>query len=153
MALGGMGRPANPKELALAVNALRQSTRDPDKAVQIWARVALMAVDKVTKEGLDEVAGYLKGKDVMAKVQAIKALGAMGKEAKPKIPDIIKALDDKDPMVCATAIEVLGELGALAQDALPSLQKIMEKKDQTDYFKQLARAAIDQINGGGKPKK
>jgi HEAT repeat protein len=152
MALGGMGRPADQRELALSIHALQNSARnDSDKAVRIWARVALMAVDKVTKEGLDEVAGNLtKGKDVMAKVQAIRALGAMGKEAKSKIPDIIKALDDKDPMVQANAIQVLGDLGPLAQDALPKLQEIKDKKDQNDYFKQMAKTAIEQIN---KPKK
>jgi HEAT repeat protein len=155
MTLGALGRPAHPNALRLAVQALRKSASadgEPDKAVRIWAGVALMALDKITKEGLDQVAAHLKGKDAMAKVQAIRALGAMRKEAQSKIPDIINLLDDKDPMVVANAVEVLGEFGSLAEKAVPQLERIAEKKDQTEYFKQLAKAAIDQINND-KPKK
>jgi HEAT repeat protein len=150
MALGGMGRPVTQKEFLLSLHALQKSAsgEELDKGVRVWARVALMAVDKVTKEGLDEVAGYLgpKNKDAMAKVHALRALGAMGKEARPKIPDIIKAMDDKDAMVSATAIDVLGELGSLAQEAIGPLEKLRDKEGQTDYFKDLSKTAIDRIN-------
>jgi HEAT repeat protein len=149
MALGAMGRPVNNKEFLLAVQALKKSASpnsEPDKPVQIWSRVALMAVDKVTKEGLDEVARYLTSKDVQARVHAARALAAMGKEAKGKVPDIIKLLDDKDPMVVGNVIEVLSDLGPLAQEAVGPLQKLADKPEQTDYFKQAAKAAIEKIN-------
>jgi HEAT repeat protein len=151
MALGGMGRPVGQQEFLLSLHALQKSasTEEPDKGVRVWARVAVMAVEnKVTKEGLDDVAGYLgpKNKDALAKVHALRALGAMGKEAKPKIPDIIKAMDDKDAMVSATAIDVLGELGSAAQEAIGPLEKLRDKEGQTGYFKDLIKTAIDNIN-------
>jgi HEAT repeat protein len=155
MTLGALGRPAHPNALRLAVQALRKSSSaegESNTGVRIWAGVALMALDKVTKEGLDQAASHLKGKDTMAKVQALRALGAMGKDAQSKIPDIINLLDDKDPMVVANAVDVLGEFGSLAEKAVPQLERIAEKKDQTDYLKRLAKAAIDQINND-KPKK
>jgi HEAT repeat protein len=151
MALGMMGRPVGDREFKLAVQALQKAVNDRDKAVSIWAVVALMAVDKVTPQGLDKLAEHMKKGDSNAKNNAARALGAMGKEAKPKIPDIIRLLKDEDPAVVSTAIEVLGGLGSLARDAAPELQRIMDKKDQTEYFKELARWAIDQVEG--KPKK
>src|SRR5262249_44336705 len=61
MALGQMGRPTNPNELRLSTQALQHVvSRDYDPAVRIWARVALMAVGGVTREGLDEVCRTLK---------------------------------------------------------------------------------------------
>ncbi len=147
MALGAMGRPALASEFSLSLQALRKETKDPDKSVQIWAMVALMAVDKVTKEGLNDVAKFLTGKDGMAKVTAMRALGAMGKEARPKIPDIINLVDDNDTLLAATAIDVLGGFGSQARDAIPALKKVMEKKDQTEYFKEAARKAIELIDG------
>jgi len=147
MGLGAMGRPALASEFRLSVQALLKEKTDPDKSVQIWAMVALMAVDKVTKEGLNDVAKFLTGKDAMAKVTAMRALGAMGKEAKPKVLDIINLVDDDDPLVAATAIDVLGQFGSVARDAIPALKKVMEKKDQTEYFKDAAKGAIALIDG------
>jgi HEAT repeat protein len=155
MSLGAMGRPALASEFGLSRQALEKAKRDSDKSVQIWAAVALMAVDRVTKEGLTDVARHLgpKEKDGMAKVTAMRALGAMGKEAKPRIPDIINLVDDDDPLIAATAIDVLGQLGSVARDAIPALKKVTEKKDQTVYFKDAANAAIALIDGPAKPKK
>jgi hypothetical protein len=147
MGLGAMGRPVSDREFKLAVQALLKASKDHDPKVAIWAAVALMAVDKVTKEGLDAVAKHFKGKDVMAKVTAARALEAMGKEARPKIPDVIALLGDGDPLVVATAIDVLAGFGDYANDAVPALKKLIDKKDQTDYFKRAAQYAIEQIEG------
>jgi HEAT repeat protein len=147
MALGGMGRPVQEKEFLLVKQALGRGLKDPDKAVVIWATVALMAVDHVTEEGLSSVARFLKGKELLPKVHAAEGLLAMGKEARSRIPDIIDMLDDRDPMAVATAIDVLGRFGSTAHEAVPALQRIMDRKDQTDYFKQAAKSAIDAING------
>jgi hypothetical protein len=157
MTLGAFGRPANPREFALAVQALEHSrTVDPDKSVQIWADVALMAVDKVTDKGLDDVAKHItKGKDVAAKLTAARALQAMGKEAKSKISDIAKMLDDDDPIVMAGALEVLAGFGPTAHEAVPAIRRFADKldqnktmtKDQRDYFKDAAKYAIEQIDG------
>jgi HEAT repeat protein len=151
MALGAMGRPVNLAEQRLTTQALRVTTNDHDRAVQIWARVALMAVTGVTKEGLDEVSKFLKGKDDLAKYNALLAFGAMGKEAKSQIKDIIAALNDRDPMVVGTAIEVLGGFGALAEEAVAPLQKLIDKKDTPDDIKEAAKTAIGQIKSAQKP--
>jgi HEAT repeat protein len=152
MALGALGRPVQQAEFLLAKQALVRALKDPDKPVVIWATVALMAIDRVTEEGLSTVARYLKGKELIPKVNAAEALLAMGKEAKSRIPDLIDMLDDKDPMAAATAIDVLGRFGPVASQAVPALEKIMEKKDQSDYFKQSAKAAIEAINSSPKKK-
>ena len=149
MSLGAMGRPVQFDHFLLSKQALTKATKDPDKSVQIWAQVALMAVDRITKEGLAAVAWHLgaKEKDGMAKVTAMRALEAMGKEARPRIGDIIDLVDDSDPLIAATAIDVLGQLGSVARDAVPALRKVMEKKDQSESFKDAAKAAIELIDG------
>ncbi len=158
MTLGALGRPANFREINLATNALNQvRASDPDKSVQIWADVALMAVqNKVTAAGLDDVARHLaKGKDVASRLTAARALLAMGKEARPKIGDIAKMLDDDDPIVMAGALEVLAGFGPTAHEAVPAIRRFADKldqnktmtKDQRDYFKDAAKYAIEQIDG------
>ncbi len=161
MTLGALGRPANFREINLATNALNQvRASDPDKSVQIWADVALMAVqNKVTAAGLDDVARHLaKGKDVASRLTAARALLAMGKEARPKIGDIAKMLDDDDPTVMAGALDVLAGFGSDARDALPAIERFAEKmeqgkvltKEQRDYFKEAAKYAKEQIESAPK---
>jgi HEAT repeat protein len=158
MALGVMGRPALDVEFRRAVQALLKAANgDHDKTVQIWAAVAVMAVDKVTDQALARVTKHLKGKDVMAKVTAARALGAMGKEARPVIGDIAALLNDEDPLVISTALDVLAGLGAYAHEAVPALNRFLDKidarnlkKDDKEYFKDATKYAIDQIEGKGK---
>jgi HEAT repeat protein len=148
MTLGALGGPRDPKALMLSKQALTHSLKDPDKPVEIWATVALMAVnDKITDQGLSDVAKHLKGKDMLAKVHAANALLSIGKEAKPRIPDIVEMLGDKDPIAKATAIDVLGQFGSTASGAVPALEKIQNNKDETEYFRKSAEAAIKAING------
>jgi len=160
MALGSMGKPVINMHFLRSKQALLKATNDPDRSVEIWALVALMAVDKITDQALGKVAEHLKGKDVMEKVTALRALGAMGKEARPKVPDIAELLDDKDPIVIATVLDVLAGLGSPASGAVRSLEKFIERlekdkepknKEQNEYFLKAAKYAIEQING--KPKK
>jgi hypothetical protein len=154
MALGAMGRPVNANELRLCTQALQHvAERDRDAAVRIWARVAFMAITGVTKQGLEEVAKYLKGKDDLAKYNVLLAFGAMGKEARSQIKEIIAVLNDRDPMVSGTAVEVLGGFGALAADAVPELEKLLNKKETPEAVKEAAKAAIEQIKADQKPKK
>ena len=77
MALGIMGRPRN-MDVQIAGSALRQGMQDSNKSVQIWATVALMAVDKVSDKGLDLLCNHFKGKDVSAKVTASPGAGRDG---------------------------------------------------------------------------
>jgi HEAT repeat protein len=160
MVLGALGRPAGQQETQLEISALQKAGGyDPDKTVQIWAEVALMAIDKVTDKGLNDVARHLaKGKDVTARLTAARALMAMGKEAKSKIGDIAKMLDDDDPTIMAGALDVLAGFGPDAKDALPAVRKFLAKvdqnmtlkKEQREYFKDAANAAIEQIEGAPK---
>jgi HEAT repeat protein len=160
MVLGALGRPAGREETSLEISALKNAgTYDPDKTVQIWAEVALMAIDKVTDKGLSDVARHLaKGKDVTARLTAARALMAMGKEAKSKVGDIAKMLDDDDPTIMAGALDVLAGFGAVANDAVPAIRKFADKldknttmtKEQRDYFKEAAKYTIEQIEGAPK---
>jgi hypothetical protein len=160
MVLGSLGRPSGQQETLLEISALQKAgSTDPDKTVQIWAEVALMAIDKVTDKGLNDVARHLaKGKDVTARLTAARALMAMGKEAKSKVGDIAKMLDDEDPMIMAGALDVLGGFGPDAKDAVPAIRRFADKvdkhttltKEQRDYFKEMAKAAIEEIEGAPK---
>ncbi len=146
IALGAMGRPQLVDQ-PRAVQALQRALKDTDKSVAIWAHVSLMAVDKVTDEGVGAVAKQLKGKDVTAKVQAARALAAMGRDAKAKVPDLIDLLDDRDLVARAAAVWSLGELGINAAAAVPALTALGAKKDQNEYLKEMAKEALQKING------
>lgn len=145
MSLGRMGRPQAPDQ-AKAVAALQRALKDSDKAVSIWAHVSLMAIDKVTEEGLAALVKHLKGKDVNAKVEAARALAAMGREAKTKVPDLMNLLDDPDLLVVATGIWALGEMGIYAGSAASAINAVAQKKDQHEYVKELAKEALQKIN-------
>jgi len=162
MALGAMGRPTNPHDLNQSIAALRKAILDRDPSVAIWAQVALMAVDQVTDKGLDQVVKHLKGKDISTKVTAARALGAMGREAKPKVNELADTLlKESDALVIATTLDVLGGLGTTAGSTTGKIKEFSEKidqkhkdipKDQRESLKEIAKWAIEQIEGAPKKK-
>ena len=112
IALGSMGRPINPLDWKLVLDALQAASKDRDRGIVIWAHAAQMTLDKITEDGLSYIARNLKGGDVQAKVNAARALAALGSGAKSRVPELIECLEDSDPYVVATAIGALSDLEA-----------------------------------------
>jgi HEAT repeat protein len=123
--------------------ALEHVTRDPDKFVQLWARVALMRIDKVSESHLIQIGLMLKSPDVALRVNAAQALGAVGTEARSQVPNLITALKDKDSAVVAAAAAALANMGEDAQVALPALKELSEGADET--LKAVAQEAMTRI--------
>jgi HEAT repeat protein len=147
--LGAMGKPALPADRTRAVQALQRSLKDPDKGVSIWAVVSLMALEGVTDEGLDIIAKHLQSKsDLTSKAHAARALAAMGRDAKPKVKDLAAMLNDRDPYAQAVAVNSLAELGPYAAEATPALDAVAKDKNRSEGLREMAKAAIKQIEGG-----
>src|SRR5262249_54137464 len=98
--------------------ALEAAIRDPDKLVSLWARVALMRIDKVSEAHLIQIGLALKSTDTTLRVNAAQALGMIGSEGKSQVSHLIAALKDKEPVVVASAAAALAFMG---EDALVAL--------------------------------
>ncbi|HKB35365.1 MAG TPA: HEAT repeat domain-containing protein [Gemmataceae bacterium] len=148
MALGGMGVPATPAEKQVMVTGLQNALKDPQKIIQIWARVSLMKVDGVDDKHIAGILEHIRGKDATCKVEAIRALGFVGPKAmKQAYKEIVELLNDKDQGLVANAAWALGEWGEAAEDALPALEKVYASKDLDERLKPVIRDAIDGVKG------
>jgi HEAT repeat protein len=152
MSLGEMGRPGEAPLRAAAEKALQNAaTRDRDKAVQIWAHVSRMALEKVDDDGLKYLVESLKTgesvKDsVKIRVHSARGLGALGKEAKEKIPALLDALNDKEPDVVVAACSALKCMGSEAvEKARAALKGVAESKDASDNQKQAAGMGLEML--------
>jgi HEAT repeat protein len=152
MSLGEMGRPGEAPLRAAAIKALQNAaTGDRDKAVQIWAHVSRMALEKVDDKGLNYLADELKTKDsakdsLKIRVHSARGLGALGKEAKEKIPDLLDALNDKEPDVVVAACSALRCMGGEAvEKARATLKGLAESKDANESQKQAAGMGLEML--------
>jgi HEAT repeat protein len=151
-ALGQMGVPADPRDKAVLVNALKSALRDPQKIIQIWARVSLIHIDGINDDYLKDIVVHLRGSDATCKVEAIKALGAVGpKAARVCLTDLMELLNEKDQGLMAGAAMALGSWGDTADKALPMLQKLHDAKDTDERAKPILKDAIEKIQGKKKP--
>jgi HEAT repeat protein len=122
-ALIQLGKP-HPAEFRKEEQNLQQliSPRQPKKVV-IWARVALMRIDKVDEKNLAAIAAFLRSPDMETRVHAARALATVGSEAKSTIPKLIDALDDKEPEVVVWCCAALGRM----EDSLAAIKTALEK--------------------------
>ncbi len=127
---------------------LEGAVRDQDKMVSLWARVALMRVDKVSEANLIQIGLMLKSADIALRLNAVQALGAMGPEAKSQIPHLTAALKDSDPAVASAAAAALAGMGDDAQAAVPTLRELAAGKDEV--VKLAAKEAINRITNTDK---
>ena len=138
-----LGPPMQGAEKAAERRALEAHTRDRSKIVQIWSRVALMRLDKVSAQHLEPIARLLKDPDQRVRVNAARAFVIMGKDAKANVRDLTYALDDKEPDVLVWVCVALGQMRDAGQEALPKLEKLAEHQDPR--VKQAAADAIGNI--------
>jgi hypothetical protein len=136
-----LGKPpasAEPQRV-LMTRALKGVLQDRDKRVAIWARVALMRLEKPSPKLPNEIAHYLKSPSPAAvRMHAAWALATMDIDAKAHIDDLIEALDDPEAQVVLYAVRALQQLGRLAQSAVPTLKKLA-----ADQEKQAVRPAVE----------
>jgi HEAT repeat protein len=118
------------------------ASRQPDK-VYIWARVAIMRIEKVSEQHLSVVAKYLKSPKLESRVHAARAFATMGPEASTHVDDLVDALNDKEPTMLVWTCAALGQMGDKARKAIPALQKLLNHPDES--VRRAAKDAIDAI--------
>jgi HEAT repeat protein len=146
-----LGPTRNPQDTGAAKSSLLRLLQDKDKVVQIWARVAVMRLDKtlISDTYLTPISQGLLSPDQAVRVQAADALGVLGAEAKSKAPDLAAALRHEDPATVFAAIVAVGHMGPSARVAMPDLQKLTTHTDPV--IKNAAEQAIRMVQGSGVP--
>ena len=147
MALGQMGRPADPVLLVRVVNTVRAMDNDKDKTVGVWAHLSMMALDKLDDADMAFLEKCTKpGELERVRVNAVRAIGVVGTKSKQAVPLLIDLLSDEAVDVQGTACQALGNLG---KDAPPEAEKrltdLSQGKDTKEPIKQAAQAALDAI--------
>src|SRR5262249_13880821 len=117
-----LGPPVHITDKTAEKRLLEERTRDKNKVVEIWARVAVMRLDKVSQHHLSPISKYLQDPDLRARVNAARAFTIMGQDAKSSVKDLAYALNDKEPDVVVWVCVALGEMHAASQDAVPKLE-------------------------------
>jgi hypothetical protein len=138
-----LGPPAQGTDKAVEKRTLEELTHDKSKVVEIWARVAVMRLDKVSQHHLSPIAKFLKDPDIRVRVNAARAFAIMGQDAKSSVRDLIYTLEDKEPDVLVWVCLALGEMRDSAQEAVPRLEGLADHQDAR--VKQAAAEAIGKI--------
>jgi HEAT repeat protein len=130
---------------------------EPNRQVEIWARVAVMRFDaaEINAENLDGIAKYVHGSDYGAKIQALAALGMLGETGARRIDEVVKALASDDASVVFSAVSALVSMGPAAKPAIPELEKLKARgktEDEKKYFKMLSDESIKAIKDSDKPR-
>jgi HEAT repeat protein len=139
-----MGIPNHPQDKSREITALQNliNGRQPDK-VHIWARVAIMRIEKPSKQHLVVIAKYLKSPKLESRIHAARAFAAIGPDAATEVQDLIDALSDKDSTMLFWTCAALAQMGDKAQKAIPALQGLVNHPDEG--VRKAAKDAIDAI--------
>jgi HEAT repeat protein len=148
-ALITLGAPAKPGDLAqekIALQSLIHEKGDHQpKKIAIWARVALMRIDKVTETHLAPIRQELTSKELETRIEAAKALAIIGEPAHSCVDSLIAALEDKDPRVVFWSCYALARMGKYANGALAALERLTQHDDAA--VKEIAGRAMEEIKG------
>jgi HEAT repeat protein len=132
---------------------------EPDKQVEIFARLALMRLDlkEQTDENLGGIAKYItQPGESGPKLMALNAFVVMGPGGAKRIGDVLAALDDEDPQVVVAATTALVAMGPEAKPALEVLEKMKlrgKTKEEKEQYALLADRAIKAIQNAIKEAK
>jgi HEAT repeat protein len=130
----------NEKTGLLAI--LRDKHQDP--VIGIWARVALMRVDKLSDTYLKDIGEKLKHPELAVRTNAAQALAAIGPSASSRVTDLLAALHDKYPLVTVAAINALVQIGDDSPPVMTALDKLADgTKDEG--LKQYTKNASEQL--------
>ena len=125
--------------------------KDPEVAMQIWARCAVAhAVQDFSEDMLGPIGKMMADPDAIVRTQALQAMGTLGPKARTTLPGIIRCLGDSDGMVKLTAIWAVGQMGDSSIMVLPQLQAIIADPKEDETAKLLAKQSITKIKGNGK---
>jgi HEAT repeat protein len=138
-----LGPPVQGTDKAAEKRALEALLHDKSKVVEIWARVAIMRLDKVSSQYLIPIAKHLKDPDMRVRINAARAFVIMGKDASSSVKDLVYALDDKEAAVVVWSCMALGEMRDAGHEALPKLEGLSDHQDPA--VKQAAVEAIGKI--------
>jgi HEAT repeat protein len=139
-----LGMPHNPTDLQNEKTGLQAVLKDHDPIVAIWARVALMRIDKLSEVYLKDIANQLKHPDLPVRIAAAQALGMIGPSAKSRAPDLVHALNEKDALL---TMAILNALVQLADDSPTVVNGLDQLKNgtQNEALKQLVDKAKEQL--------
>lgn len=133
-ALGALGRPQNPKDLADVMSVLksRYNYHSKKPVVRIWTHVAIIALEeKADTKDLDTIADYLKNKEAFIRAEAAKALGALEDKAQNYVANICDLLQrEEDPNVKESAALALGRMRNTGARVIGELIRITEEQDK-----------------------
>lgn len=145
MALGGMGRPQDPKKYGDLLRGLRAQNvyNSPHKIIKLWAHVAIMALEeKVDEKYLERtVADYLKSEERDIRMHGLMAMGALGTKANAYAKDVVRLLRDKEPEVVGAACNALGGIGDKSDRVLKGLIAVTEREGTREHTVPLVKAA------------
>ena len=144
LSLIALGPPATGADKAAVMGDLDLLLRnDRNTIVKIWARMALMRMDKVTETHVKAIAYLLKNSDPEVRIHAARALATIGPDAKGQVSTLMEQLDDKDLTALYWVIVALAQMGDAAMPALPVLGQLRNHKDEA--IKRAADEAIEKI--------
>lgn len=144
--LGTLGPNADKEGYVVALLPIAKN--DPEPAIQIWARVAVIgATQDYKSDNIKVIINYGSNADPTIRLQAVQGIGAMGAKANAGIPMLIKSLADEEVSVQFSAMWALGRMETDAVNAIPELKKIIDSKDSSEYLKRGARECIKKIEG------
>lgn len=159
MALGGMGRPQDPKKLADIMRVLKQdyNAKSPNKAIRIWSHVAVMALEDQTNEKyMETLAEYTKDHVREIRFQAVSSFGALGDLGHKHIMRVVERLNEKtekEPLVVQAACNSLAKMGDHSDRVLKALIAVTEREGVHDKVIPCVVAACSALGhlGTGKP--
>ena len=147
-ALGYMDKPPDAALHQSVLEALRVVTGDRSsggKVMSMWAYVSLMALDKVTDEGIKHITKNLDSTVLEERGQAVLALGTLGMKAKPAVPDLVRMLQDKDNGIVIAACWALVSVGERDAKALAAMEELSKRKDLDERVREQVLRALDEL--------
>lgn len=142
MALGALGRPQRPADLAKSIGILKQdfNFKSRNRAIRMWTHVALMALEnKVNETELKAIVKNLYEKEAAIRLQTFIALGALEDKAHAYVDEICTILrKEKDASVKAAAATALGRMGNKGTRVLNTLIYMTEDTDPEHFDTVLA---------------
>ena len=129
MALGEMGRPADPALNDLVLNALNGAMSDKDKTVVIWAHMSKMAITgKADKDDVDYLLSCTQTAETQrVRLEATRTLGGVGKRDERVVPRLIELMAEKEsPEVIGLACQAMAGIESPGKDAEAALNEVAQ---------------------------
>ncbi len=136
MGLAQMGKPADPVLANRVVAAVKNTMKDHDKTVVVWAHFSKMFLSTLDDEDIAYLTNAAKVDPTQkeqlegVRVAAIGALGFVGTKEKKVVPTLVDCLrETKSPNILSAACKALGTVGEPGPTAVKALIDV--SKDAT----------------------